>query len=98
MKRTRVDGQLSRLEYEEQEASSAGGGFDSYVSPSVSDGVGCVGYCTRTSGRWPLSHTEHSSTTKNKTRAPAAAAAGAAGTAARRSSGRRLRRWRRGGW
>ena len=60
MKRTRVDGQLSRLEYEEQEASSAGGGFDSYVSPSVSDDVsGCRLLHTHIRALAAHTHTQH---------------------------------------
>lgn len=106
MKRTRVDGQLSRLEYEEQEAAAPsfppGGGFDSYVSfPRplliVSDDVS-VGY---TSG-WPLTiahpHTRRRRPPNPRAPAGPAVAAWAGVTAARRSSRRRPRRWRRGGW
>jgi hypothetical protein len=47
MKRTRVDGQLSRLEYEEQEAAGGGGGggYETFVRERArrgfGDGMGC---------------------------------------------------------
>lgn len=87
MKRTRVDGQLSRLEYEEQEAAAP-------LIPSSAD-VSDDGMVDAWGRTMPVDrqlirlHTD---------RAEAAVVVVATAAPRRRSNGRRPRRWRLGGW